>query len=142
MKQETCYLNMLSITETHIHFLVIVAFNIFLIPPCWTKLCIGGVNIFLFIDRSIQKQPRRSVLRKRCSKVMQQIYRRAPMPKRSFNEVASNFIEIALRHGCSPINLLHISGKPFPKNTSGVLLYILFHFPWLKRNLPLIINFS
>ena len=121
---------MLSITETHIHFLVIVAFNIFLIPPCWTKLCIGGVNIFLFIDRSIQKQPRRSVLRKRCSKVMQQIYRRAPMPKRSFNEVASNFmpkrsfnevasnfIEIALRHGCSPINLLHNFRTPLSKTT-------------------------
>ena len=29
------------------------------------------------------------------------------------------FIEIALRHGCSPVNLPHIFGKPFPKNTSG-----------------------
>ena len=33
-----------------------------------------------------------------------------------------NFIEIALRHGCSPINLLHIFRTPFPKNTSGRLL--------------------
>ena len=29
-----------------------------------------------------------------------------------------NFIEIALRHGCSPANLLHIFRTPFPKNTS------------------------
>ena len=35
-----------------------------------------------------------------------------------------NFIEITLRHGFSPVNLLHIFRKPFPKNTSGGLLLI------------------
>ena len=30
-----------------------------------------------------------------------------------------NFIEIALRHGCSPVNLQHIFRIPFPKNTFG-----------------------
>ena len=36
----------------------------------------------------------------------------------------SNFVEIPLRHGCSPVSLLHIFRIPFPKNTSGwVLLY-------------------
>ena len=53
---------------------------------------------------------------------MQQIYRRTPMSKCDFNKVASNFIKIALWHGCSPINLLHILRPPFPKNTSGRLL--------------------
>ena len=33
-----------------------------------------------------------------------------------------NFIEITLRHGCSPVNLLHIFRTPFFKNTSGWLL--------------------
>ena len=33
-----------------------------------------------------------------------------------------NFIEIALRHGCSPVNLLHIFRTPFLKTTSGWLL--------------------
>ena len=33
-----------------------------------------------------------------------------------------NFSEIALRHGCSPVNLLHIFRIPFPKNTSEGLL--------------------
>ena len=33
-----------------------------------------------------------------------------------------NFIEITLRHGCYPVNLLHIFGTPFTKNTSGQLL--------------------
>ena len=29
----------------------------------------------------------------------------------------SNFIEIALQHGCSPENVLNIFRTPFPKNT-------------------------
>ena len=33
-----------------------------------------------------------------------------------------NFIEIALRDECFPVNLLHIFKTPFPKNTSGRLL--------------------
>ena len=33
-----------------------------------------------------------------------------------------NFIEIALRHGCSPVNLLHLFRAPFSKNTFGGLL--------------------
>ena len=34
----------------------------------------------------------------------------------------SNFIEISLRHGYSPVNLLRVLRTPFPKNTSGRLL--------------------
>ena len=37
-------------------------------------------------------------------------------------KLQSNFIEITLRHGCSPVNLLHIFRAPFPKNTAGGLL--------------------
>ena len=33
-----------------------------------------------------------------------------------------SFIEIAIRNGCSPVNLLHIFRTAFPKNTSGWLL--------------------
>ena len=54
------------------------------------------------------------------------------MPKCDFNKVVtqsvismklqSNFIEITLRHGCSPVNLQHIFRTPFPKNNSGRLL--------------------
>ena len=71
-----------------------------------------------------QKQPSRVLLKKKCSENMHQIYRRTPMPKCDFNKVAllSNFIEIALRHGCSPVNLLRIFRIPFLRNTSGRLL--------------------
>ena len=51
----------------------------------------------------------------RCSENMQQIHKQTPMPKCHFSKVAllkfSNFIEIKLRHGCSPVNLLEILGK-------------------------------
>ena len=42
------------------------------------------------------------------------------MRKCDFNKVAKqHFIEIAFRHGLSPLNLLHIFRTPFPRNTSG-----------------------
>ena len=41
-----------------------------------------------------------------------------------------NFIEVALRHGCSPVNLLHIFRTCFLKNTSG----------WLPLELTIIIS--
>ena len=48
------------------------------------------------------------------------------MPNYDFNKFAalfqSNFIEIKLRHGRSPVNLLRIIRTLFLKNTSGTLL--------------------
>ena len=44
------------------------------------------------------------------------------------NTMLCNFIEIGVWHGYSPVNLLHISRTPFPKNTfRGLLL----NFEWL-----------
>ena len=40
----------------------------------------------------MQKQPSRGVLMKRCSEIMQQIYRRTPMSKCDFNKVAKQFL--------------------------------------------------
>ena len=37
-------------------------------------------------------------------------------------KLQSNFTEITLRHGCSPVNLLHIFRTPCTKKTSGWLL--------------------
>ena len=65
--------------------------------------------------KKVEKQPLRGVPRKRFSENMQQIYRRTPMPK-------CNFIEIVLRYGCSPVNLLHIFRIPLLKSTSERLL--------------------
>ena len=76
----------------------------------------------LFVCMVIQKQPPIGVPKKRRSENMQQIYRRTAMPKCDFNKVA---IEITLRHGCSPVNLLHLFRTPFPKNTSEWLLLVI-----------------
>ena len=73
-----------------------------------------------------QEHPSRSVLKKRCSENMQQTCRRTPMPK---------CIEIALRHGCSPVNLLHIFRTSFSKNISGRLLLESFPHVWQKKEL-------
>ena len=37
-------------------------------------------------------------------------------------KLQSNFIEMTLRRGCCPVNLLYIFRKPFPKNISGQLV--------------------
>ena len=43
-------------------------------------------------------------------------------------KLQNNFIKITLRHGCFPVNLLHIFKTPFPRNTSGwLLLYLIKH---------------
>ena len=43
-------------------------------------------------------------------------------------KLQSKFIEITIRHGCSPVNLLHIFRTPFPENTSeGMLLVFLLN---------------
>ena len=68
------------------------------------------------------KQPTRGVLRKRCSENMQQIYRRTYMRNVISIKMQSNFIEIKLQHGCSPVNLLHIFKTSFLNNTSGGML--------------------
>ena len=48
-------------------------------------------------------------LKKSRSENMQQIYKRTTMPKCDFKKVLfCNFNETELRHGCSPVNLLHI----------------------------------
>ena len=48
-----------------------------------------------------------------------------------------NFIKIAVRHGCSPVNLPHIFRRPFSKNTSGI--QDSFHFIRLLRTFELLV---
>ena len=42
-------------------------------------------------------------------------------------KLESNFTEITLRHGCSPVNILHIFRTPFHKNPSRRLLLNIAH---------------
>ena len=87
--------------------------------------------MFHFMSKPVndeeQKQPLRGAHIKRCSKKTQQNYRRTPMTKSDFNKIA-RFIEIAIRHMCSLVNLMHIFRILFSKNTSGLLLYQELYF--------------
>ena len=85
---------------------------------------IDKIHWWIYMYKYTQRQSPGVVPRKRCSETMQEIYRRTHMPKCDFNKVAllCNFVEIALRHGCFPVNLLHIFRTPFPKNFSRRLL--------------------
>ena len=67
----------------------------------------------------VQKQLPRGVRRERCSENMQQIYGKHPCRSVISTKLLWNFIEITLRHGCFPVNLLHIFRTSFLKNTPG-----------------------
>ena len=77
------------------------------------------------VKKKYQKQPSRGVLGKGALKICSRFT--GEHPCRSVIWIHCNFIEITLRHGCSPLNLLHIFRTAFTKNTSGGLLvnYIL-----------------
>ena len=85
----------------------------------WHSVVSAKLLILGICPSFIQKQPLKGVLSKRCSKNMQQIYKRTPMPKCDFNKVAK---QITLQYECSPVNLPHIFSTAFTKNTSGWLL--------------------
>ena len=69
-----------------------------------------------------QKQPSRGVLRKRFLKICSKFTEEHPRRSGIWTKLLCTFIEITLRHGCSPVNLLHFFRTPFPRNTSEWLL--------------------
>ena len=66
-----------------------------------------GKSILKICSKGTGEHPRQSVISKKLQR---------------------NFIEITLRHGCSPVNFLHILGTSLSKNTSGWLLQYLCNF--------------
>ena len=71
----------------------------------WTK---GQKGILINAGVALVGVPLKS-----CSKNMPQTYKRTPMPKCDV---------ITLRHGCSPVNCLHIFGRAFCRNTYESLI--------------------
>ena len=77
----------------------------------------------LTIVAKLQKQPPRGVLKgkgvlKLCGKFTGEHTCRSAISVK----MLSNFIGIALPHGCSPVNFQHILKTSFPRKTSGWLL--------------------
>ena len=81
-------------------------------------------------DCIFQEQPPRGLPRKSCSKNMQQIYRRTPMPKCDFNKVAKRRYWNRTSTWVFSCQLKHIFRTPFLKKTSGGLLLI-FYGPYI-----------
>ena len=98
--------------------------------PKFSKLLFSRKSLAIYIHDvmtaslsiSIQKQPFRGVLKNRCSQICSKFTGEHPCRSVISMKLQSNFIEITLRHGCSPINLLHFFRTPFYKNTSRWLL--------------------
>ena len=50
------------------------------------------------------------------------------MRKCDFSKVDSNFVEITLSHGCSPVNLLHICRTAVDEHLWALFLQIFFRY--------------
>ena len=72
-------------------------------------------------DRYVRSSRSEMFFRKVVLKICSKFTREQPSRSVICN---CNFIEIALQHGCSPVDLLHIFRTLFLKNTSGRLLLI------------------
>ena len=81
-------------------------------------MCVGKF-LRKFVLTSMQKQPPWGVPTKSCSENMHQIKGEHPCQSVILIKLQSNFIEITLRHGCSPVNLLYVFRTPFLKKTYG-----------------------
>ena len=81
------------------------------------------IIIWFYLEAATQRRFLKKAVLHMCSKF------RGEHPCRStiLIKLLCNFIEIALRHECSPINLLHIIRTPFLKKTSEWLLLKIVH---------------
>ena len=117
-KRETYYLPVNYIT-VNVRFFK--EFQFFLTILVIKKLANLSWNILLLpllfystSNQHFRSNPQQAFLEKRCCENIQQIYRNVISI-----ELLCNFIEILLRHGCSPVNFLHILQKPFLRIISG-----------------------
>ena len=84
------------------------------------------INSLLVLSRKkvqLQKQPSRGILKKGVLKICIKFTGKHPCRSADLIQLLCYFIEIALWHGYSPANLLHVFRTPsLLKNTSGWLL--------------------
>ena len=73
----------------------------------------------LSLDATNRSSPPEVFLRKGISIICCKFTREHPCRSAILIKLQSNFIEMALRHGCSPVNLLHIFRALFLKNASA-----------------------
>ena len=74
------------------------------------------------IIKTAQKQPSRGTLGKGVLKICSKFAEEHSCRRVVSIKLLYSFIEIAIKHGCSSVNLLSISRTPFPEKTDGWLL--------------------
>ena len=79
-------------------------------------------NVHVDCVKNIRSSHLEVFLRKDVLKICSKFTGEHPCRSAISVKLQSNFIEIAFRHGYSPLNLLHIFRTPFPRNTSRWLL--------------------
>ena len=106
----------------------ILSFKIFLILKQWRYVFRTPSFIPKVIQHGfqVQKQPSEVFLKKGVLKICSKFTGQPPFRRVVSIKLLCNFIKIALRHMCSPANLLHIFRTLFLKNTSGRLLLEVF----------------
>ena len=107
------YKMLVEVSHVFSHLVLTLNFEILSIQFLSTKLFIGS-SPEVFLGKGFLKI---------CHKVTGEHPSQSTISKK----LLCNFIEIALRHGCSSVNLLHIFSTPFLKNTSGWLLLPLLY---------------
>ena len=101
--------------------------------PGWNRLKRSNSNLGCF--KKLSSSRPEVFLRKSILKLYRKFIREQPYWSVISIKLLYNFIEIALWHGCSPVNLLHISRTPFLKNTSRrLLLKVLLSRVYSKNN--------
>ena len=81
------------------------------------------------VDCIARSSPPQVFLRKTVLKIYSKFIGEQPCGSVISIKLQSNFIEITLRHVCSPVNLLHIFRTPFYKSIYGALL--LYCLPYI-----------
>ena len=88
--------------------------------------CYQDPNCIKLFETEVRSSPSEVILGKGVLKICSKFTGEHPCRIAISIKLQSNFFEIALRHGCSPVNLLHIFRTLFPKNTSERLLLYIF----------------
>ena len=97
-------------------------------PSCIISKLLGRKDFSmeqLPIDSYIRSSRPEVFLKKGVLKICSKLTGEHPCRSAVSVKFQCKFIEIMLRHGCSPVNLLHIFRTPFYKNTSGWLLLLM-----------------
>ena len=79
-------------------------------------------DAILVVATIIRSSPPEVFLGKGVLKICSKFTGEHPCRSVISRKLQSSFIEITLRHGCFPVNLLHIFRTHFPMSTFGVLL--------------------